>query len=214
MRATRRLDQMRQAQATTVRSLAVVEGRRAGARCARRRRRQLSPRRPGLGLIAPPSSAKPKSSIRPRVGRTWCRPATVTLAGLLSGSPKKQHAAGAKFGLLRQIGDFGIIIVKDFGSVLLMHPETKAETLAYCVKSMMQLDPPYRQRWGQNLALVRQGGPRFACTGVIVLLLRVALLGHRHNRGINGLPSARPAPTPRETARSCWYPAPTHRVPD
>ena len=42
-----------------------------------------------------------------------------------------------QIGLLRQIGDFGIIIVKDFGSVLLMHPETKAETLAYCVKSMM-----------------------------------------------------------------------------
>lgn len=93
--------------------------------------------RPGLGLIAPPSSAKTEilnsTSSWPHVVQA----ATVTLAGLLSGTPKKQHAAGAKFGLLRQIGDFGIIIVKDFGSVLLMHPETKAETLAYCVKSMM-----------------------------------------------------------------------------
>ena len=56
--------------------------------------------------------------------------ATLTVAGLLSGTPKKQHDKGAKGGLLRQIGDFGIIALKDFGSILSMHPETKAEVLA------------------------------------------------------------------------------------
>jgi hypothetical protein len=50
--------------------------------------------RPGLGLIAPPSSAKTEilnsTSSRPHVVQA----ATVTFAGLLSGTPKK-HAAGA-----------------------------------------------------------------------------------------------------------------------
>jgi hypothetical protein len=56
--------------------------------------------------------------------------ATVTVAGLLSGTPKKQHDKGAKGGLLRQIGEFGIISLKDFGSILSMHTEAKAEVLA------------------------------------------------------------------------------------
>jgi hypothetical protein len=59
--------------------------------------------------------------------------ATVTPSGLLSGKPDKQKDKGARGGLLRQIdgfGGFGIICLKDFGSVLSMHAETRAETLA------------------------------------------------------------------------------------
>jgi hypothetical protein len=83
-----------------------------------------------LVLIAPPSSAKTEilnaTARLPQVVQA----ATVTPAGLLSGTPKKQQAKGAKGGLLQQIGDFGILALKDFGSILSMHPETKAETLA------------------------------------------------------------------------------------
>ena len=83
-----------------------------------------------LALIAPPSSAKTEilnaTAGLPHVVRA----ATVTPAGLLSGTPKKQQAKGAKGGLLQQIGDFGILAFKDFGSILSMHPEAKAETLA------------------------------------------------------------------------------------
>jgi hypothetical protein len=82
------------------------------------------------GQFTPPSSAKTEIinslSQLPNVVQA----ATVTPAGLLSGTPRKQHDKGARGGLLRQIGDFGIICVKDFGSVLNMHAETKAETLA------------------------------------------------------------------------------------
>jgi hypothetical protein len=53
-----------------------------------------------------------------------------SLPWLLSGTPKKQHDKGARGGLLRQIGSYGVIILKDFGSVLSMHTETRAETLA------------------------------------------------------------------------------------
>src|SRR5262249_17979351 len=82
------------------------------------------------GIIAPPSSAKTEILNAPASLPHVVQAATVTPAGLLSGTPKKQYAAGARGGLLRQIGDFGIIVLKDFGSVLSMHPETKAETLA------------------------------------------------------------------------------------
>jgi hypothetical protein len=83
-----------------------------------------------LAVIAPPSSAKTEilnaTAGLPHVVRA----ATLTPAGLLSGTPKKQQAKGAKGGLLQQIGEFGILVFKDFGSILSMHTETKAETLA------------------------------------------------------------------------------------
>ena len=60
-----------------------------------------------LGIVAPPSSAKTEIinalSLVPRV-----RSADgITIAGLLSGTPKGQKAAGAKGGLLREVGDLG-----------------------------------------------------------------------------------------------------------
>jgi Bifunctional DNA primase/polymerase, N-terminal len=83
-----------------------------------------------LALIAPPSSAKTEilnsTSALPHVVQA----ASLTPAGLLSGTSKKQQAKGAKGGLLAQIGDFGILVLKDFGTILSMHTETRAETLA------------------------------------------------------------------------------------
>jgi hypothetical protein len=81
-------------------------------------------------LIAPPSSAKTEIlngiSTLPYVTQA----ATLTPAGLLSGTPKKQRSQGAKGGLLNQIGKFGIVSLKDFGSILSMRPDAKAEVLA------------------------------------------------------------------------------------
>jgi hypothetical protein len=56
--------------------------------------------------------------------------ATVTEGGLLSGVPKKDRSQGSKGGLLREIGEFGIIACKDFGSVISMPNETRARVLA------------------------------------------------------------------------------------
>jgi hypothetical protein len=55
---------------------------------------------------------------------------TLTEAALLSGTPKKEHASDAKGGLLRAIGDTGIIVCKDFGSVLSMNRDARASVLA------------------------------------------------------------------------------------
>lgn len=56
--------------------------------------------------------------------------ATVTEAALLSGTPKREQAAGSKGGLLRVIGDYGIILCKDFGSVLSMNRDARASVMA------------------------------------------------------------------------------------
>jgi hypothetical protein len=83
-----------------------------------------------LGIVAPPSSAKTELLSALSTLPDVVQAATVTPAGLLSGTPKKQRDKGAKGGLLQQIGEFGILVLKDFGSVLSMHPETKTEVLA------------------------------------------------------------------------------------
>jgi len=121
-----------------------------------------------LGLIGPPSSAKTEilnaTSRLPYVVPT----ATVTPAGLLSGTPKKQYDKMAKGGLLRQIGDFGIIVLKDFGSVLSLRPDAKAEVLA-------ALREIYDGQWtrhlgsdgGRTLSWKGKIGLIFGATGVI-----------------------------------------------
>ena len=54
---------------------------------------------------------------------------TLTPASLLSGTARKDRAQGAKGGVLRQIGDFGILIMKDFTSILSMHGDARVEVL-------------------------------------------------------------------------------------
>jgi hypothetical protein len=117
-----------------------------------------------LGLIAPPSSAKTEllNSISglPHV----IQAATVTPSGLLSGTSDKQKDKGARGGLLRQIdsfGGFGIICLKDFGSVLSMHAETRAETLA-------ALREVYDGAWTRHLG--SGGGKTLAWKGKVAVI--------------------------------------------
>lgn len=55
---------------------------------------------------------------------------TLTEASLLSGTPQKEASKDASGGLLRELGDFGVLLNKDFGSVLSMHRDARAQTLA------------------------------------------------------------------------------------
>jgi hypothetical protein len=83
-----------------------------------------------LGIIGPPSSAKTELlnsvSKLPNVHQV----ATLTPAGLLSGTAKGKRDPKARGGLLRDIGEFGIITLKDFGSILSMRQDAKSEALA------------------------------------------------------------------------------------
>ena len=56
--------------------------------------------------------------------------ATVTEAALLSGTPKREHSKDAKGGLLNQIGERGVIVFKDFTSILSLHKDARAQVLA------------------------------------------------------------------------------------
>jgi Bifunctional DNA primase/polymerase, N-terminal len=121
-----------------------------------------------LGLIGPPSSAKTEILNSTLLLSGVVQAATLTVGGLLSGTPKKQQTSGARGGLLNQIGGFGIVVLKDFGSILGMHTETRAELLA-------ALREVYDGHWTRHLGtdggrtLTWRGkiGLMFGATGVI-----------------------------------------------
>jgi phage/plasmid primase-like uncharacterized protein len=82
-------------------------------------------------MIVGPSSGGKTELIMAIVRLPYVRlGATLTEAALLSGTPKKQKASGSKGGLLREIGKFGILALKDFTSILAMHRDRRAEVLA------------------------------------------------------------------------------------
>ena len=83
-----------------------------------------------LLMVAPPGGGKTEI-IQPLARLPDVHPAaTLTEAALLSGTPKRDRGKEAKGGLLREIGDFGIVLHKDFGSILSMNRESRAAVLA------------------------------------------------------------------------------------
>jgi hypothetical protein len=120
-----------------------------------------------LGIIAPPSSAKTEMLITLVNIPNTELVGTLSVAGLLSGTPRRQQAAGAKGGLLQKIGARGFLVLKDFGSILSMRPDAKAELLA-------ALREVYDGKWtrvigadgGKTLQWAGKLGLLFGCTRV------------------------------------------------
>jgi hypothetical protein len=114
-----------------------------------------------LGIIGPPSSAKTEI-LNSLLQLPHIEPiATLTPAALLSGTPKRQRDKGAKGGLLLKIGEFGILVLKDFGSILSMRPDTKAEVLA-CLREL------YDGAWTRHLGT--DGGRTLSWSGKLGLI--------------------------------------------
>jgi hypothetical protein len=89
-----------------------------------------------LLVVGPPSSGKTEV-LSSMSGLENVHPAaTLTEGALLSGTAQKDHAQDAKGGLLREIGEYGIVLAKDFGSVLSMNKDTRPRCSRGCVKSM------------------------------------------------------------------------------
>lgn len=83
-----------------------------------------------LLVVGPPGAGKTEV-LQPLTTLEYVHPAaTITEAALLSGSPRKSHEPGATGGLLREVGDFGIVVAKDFSGVLSMHRDSRAAVLA------------------------------------------------------------------------------------
>ncbi len=114
-----------------------------------------------LLLIGPPSSGKTEvlqSFIQvPKVFLV----SVLTEASLLSGTKMNERAKGANGGLLKEIGDFGIVVFKDFTSVLSMNRDSRQSVLA-------ALREIYDGQWTRYLGT--DGGKRLAWKGKMALV--------------------------------------------
>ena len=90
--------------------------------------------------------------------------AKVTEASLLSGTAKRERAKGATGGLLRQIGEFGVLLCKDFTSVLAQNSDARAEAMA-------ALREVYDGRWDRPVG--SDGGQVLSWTGKCGLIAGV-----------------------------------------
>jgi hypothetical protein len=86
---------------------------------------------------------------------------TMTEGSLLSGTPKKETAQGARGGLLRAIGEFGVIICKDFGSILVMNRDQRSALLA-------ALREIYDGSWTRHIGV--DGGRELHWDGKVALI--------------------------------------------
>ena len=106
--------------------------------------------------------------------------ATLTEAALLSGVPRKEYAAGATGGLLRKIGDYGILTLKDFGSVLSMQRDARAGVLA-------ALREIYDGSWDRPVGA--DGGKTLHWEGKLGLVAGVTTVVDRHHAVMDALGS-------------------------
>jgi hypothetical protein len=102
--------------------------------------------------------------------------ATLTEAALLSGTPRKEKATDAKGGLLREIGTFGVLILKDFTSILSMHRDARAAVLA----AFREL---YDGSWTRHVGV--DGGRKLGWSGKIGIIAGVTSTIDRHHTVIS-----------------------------
>lgn len=82
-------------------------------------------------------------------------------ASLLSGTPTRDKTKGATGGILREIGDRGVLLLKDFTSVLALKFETRALLLA-------ALREIYDGSWHRDMGV--DGGKRLSWSGKLGLI--------------------------------------------
>jgi hypothetical protein len=81
-------------------------------------------------IVGPPSCGKTEILLAIS-GLGYVVPAaTISEAALLSGTGRRERTKSATGGLLRQVGEFGILLAKDFTSVLAQNPDTAKQAMA------------------------------------------------------------------------------------
>lgn len=102
----------------------------------------------------------------------------ITEPSLLSGTPKRERANSSKGGLLREIGDFGILVAKDFTSVLTMNTDTRSAVLS-------ALRECYDGSWTRNVGT--DGGRTLHWSGKLGLLAGCTAAWDAHYSVISSL---------------------------
>jgi bifunctional DNA primase/polymerase-like protein len=114
-----------------------------------------------LLIVAGPGGAKTET-VSSLAGAGAHVTSTITSEGaLLSASPRRERNKSATGGLLRRIGDHGILVIKDFTSILSADRNTRAAVLA-AVREI------YDGRWERNVGT--DGGQTLTWTGRIVIV--------------------------------------------
>jgi hypothetical protein len=116
-----------------------------------------------LGLVSGSSTGKTETAL----ALAACPHVSVesTLSGeaaLLSGTPEKERSAGASGGLLRQVGERGFLVLKDFTTILSMHPDKRGAILS-------ALREVYDGSWSR--AVGTGGGHRLEWKGKLGLVM-------------------------------------------
>jgi hypothetical protein len=93
--------------------------------------------------------------------------ASINVAGLLSGTPKRDREKGARGGLLMEIGRFGLLVLKDFTTIISQNRDARAETLAALREVYDGTVRAQRRRgWREDPGMVgqaRRGGRGYGC---------------------------------------------------
>lgn len=114
-----------------------------------------------LLLISGSGNAKTET-VQALVGIDAVLTSTIASAGaLLSATAKRERAKDATGGLLRKIGDRGVVVVKDVTSILSMSGDARAEVLA-------ALREVYDGRWSRNVGT--DGGRTLEWVGRIAVV--------------------------------------------
>ncbi len=114
-----------------------------------------------LLVVSGPGNAKTET-VGSLIGAGAYVTSTISSEGaLLSASPRKEQAANATGGLLRKVGSSGIVVVKDFTTILSMNRDVRAAVLA-------ALREVYDGRWERNVGT--DGGRSLLWTGRLSLI--------------------------------------------
>lgn len=125
-----------------------------------------------LLLVGAPGDGKTEQT-QPLTGLPYVHSVgTFTEGSLLSGTSKRDKAANASGGLLRELGDFGILLCKDFGSVLSMNRDTRSAALA-------ALREIYDGSWVRHVGT--DGGQKLEWTGKLGFIGGVTPTIDRHH---------------------------------
>jgi hypothetical protein len=113
-------------------------------------------------LVIGGSGAAKTETLMPLTGAEATVVSTISgEAGLLSGTPAKERAADATGGLLSLLGHRGLLVIKDFTSILSMNRDTRALVLA-------ALREIYDGRWSRDVGA--EGGRTLTWHGRLVMI--------------------------------------------